>query len=294
LPEQDAEIEETNSREFCAVGHTIARRHEAVMHPKDSCVKLIFPLLILFAAGTGPATAQSVPLPRPRPAPAMESSSQVEEGPSACRIRLTTELAIAPSVPALNGRDECAVTDAVRLEAVVLHDGSRVAITPPAMLRCDMAESVVHWVRDDLAAAVQALGAPLRSIEDYDSYDCRGRNNIVGAQLSEHGKANALDVHSLRLTNGRVVGLTDPRSARDFREITRKSACGRFSTVLGPGSDGYHEDHVHVDLRQRARGYRICQWDVRDPEPEAESAIAAQVPLPPPRPKLDARRGRKR
>ncbi len=255
-------------------------------------MKLIVPLMILFAAGMEAATAQSVPLPRPRPAP--ESSSQVEEVPSACRIRLTTELAIAPSLPTLNGPDECVVTDVVRLEAVVLRDGSRVAVTPPAMLRCDMAEAVVHWVRDDVAATVQALGASLRSIDNYASYDCRGRNNIVGAQLSEHGKANALDIHSLRLANASVIGLTDPHVARDFREITRKSACGRFSTVLGPGSDGYHEDHVHVDLRERARGYRMCQWDVRDPESAAESAVPAQVPLPPPRPKLDAKRGRKR
>jgi hypothetical protein len=263
-------------------------------------MKLIVPVMILFAAGMDAATAQSVPLPRPRPAPAGESSSQVEEVPSACRIRLTTELAIAPSLPTLNGPGECAVTDVVRLEAVVLRDGSRVAVTPPAMLRCDMAEAVVHWVRNDVAAAVQALGTSLRSIDDYASYHCRGRNNIVGAQLSEHGKANALDIHSLRLANGRIVGLTDPQVARDFREITRKSACGRFTTVLGPGSDGYHEDHVHVDLRERAHGYRICQWDVRDPEDvrdlesAEESGVPAQVPLPPPRPMLDAKRGRKR
>jgi hypothetical protein len=262
--------------------------------PGTSRVKFIFPLMILFAAGIDPAAAQSVPLPRPRPALAVEPTLQIEEVPSACRIRLTTELAIAPSVPPLNGPGECAATDVVRLEAIVLRDGSRVAITPPATLRCDMAESVVHWVRDDVAAAVQAHGAPLRSIDNYASYHCRGRNNIVGAQLSEHGKANALDIHSLRLGNGKIVGLTDPHIARDFREITRKSACGRFSTVLGPGSDGYHEDHIHVDLRERARGYRLCQWDVRDPEPPAESAVVAQVPLPPPRPKVEAKRGRKR
>ena len=250
-------------------------------------------MMILFAAGMDFASAESVPLPRPRPAP-MQSNSPVEEVPSACRTRLTPELAIAPSVPALTGPGECTVADVVRLEAIVLRDGSRVALTPPAMLRCEMAEAVAGWVRDDVAASVQALGAPLRSIENYDSYDCRGRNNVAGAQLSEHGKANALDIHALRLANGRVVELTDPHVARDFREITRESACERFFTVLGPGSDGYHEDHVHVDLRERARGYRICQWDVRDPEQPAVSAVAAQVPLPPPRPKLDEKRGRKR
>jgi hypothetical protein len=254
-------------------------------------VKFIFPLMILFAAGIDLAAAQSVPLPRPRPA--VELTLQVEEAPSACRVRLTAELAIAPSVSTLNGSGECAVTDVVRLEAVVLRDGSRVALRPPATLRCEMAESVVRWVRDDVAAAVQALGATLASIDNYASYHCRGRNNIIGAQLSEHGKANALDIHSLRLVNGKIVGLTDQHIARDFREITRKSACGRFSTVLGPGSDGYHEDHIHVDLRERTRGYRLCQWDVRDPEPAAESAVAAQVPLPPPRPKLGKKRSKK-
>jgi hypothetical protein len=69
----------------------------------------------------------------------------------------------------------------------------------------------------------------------------------------------------------------------------RKSACGRFSTVLGPGSDGYHEDHVHVDLMERAPGrFRMCQWDVRDPEPATGTVAAtapAAIPLPPPRPR---------
>jgi hypothetical protein len=46
-------------------------------------------------------------------------------------------------------------------------------------------------------------------------------------------------------------------------EPLRASACARFSTVLGPGSDGYHQTHVHVDLESRRSGYRICQWDIK-------------------------------
>jgi hypothetical protein len=254
-------------------------------------VKFILPLMILLAAGSDLAAAQSVPLPRARPA---LDSSPVEEGPSACRLRLTRELAVAPSIPTPSGSGECAVSDVVRLEAIVLRDGSRVAVKPAATLRCDMAEAVVNWVRDDVAATLQSLASPLASIDTYASYNCRGRNNIAGAQLSEHGKANALDIHALRLRNGTVVSLTDPHVTRDFREVTRKSTCGRFYTVLGPGSDGYHEDHIHVDLRQRTRGYRLCQWDVRDPEPPAEAAVAAQVPLPPPRPKFEAKEKKRR
>src|SRR5580700_11568419 len=111
---------------------------------------------------------------------------------------------------------------------------------------------------------------------------------LEGAKLSEHGKANALDIHSLRLANGKVVELTDPHVPKDFREGLRKSACAQFTTVLGPGSDSSHEDHIHVDLLERRGGYRICEWDVREPgETPPAPAFAASVPLPRARPAID-------
>ena len=252
--------------------------------------------LILIAAGA-PVGAQTVPMPRPRPAVAVRPPAQLlpsdhSTEPSACRLRLTDELAIAPSIPPLTGPGACAVADVVKLEAVVMPDKSRVAISPPATLRCGMAEAIAHWVREDLAEAVQQFGAPLKSIDNYASYDCRGRNNIPGAQLSEHGKANALDIRLFRLTDGKVLRLTDPAVSHAFREGLKKSVCGRFSTILGPGSDGYHEDHVHVDLMERAPGrFRMCQWAIHDPEPAHGEAAAvgpaARVPLPPPRPNFE-------
>jgi hypothetical protein len=65
----------------------------------------------------------------------------------------------------------------------------------------------------------------------------------------------------------------------------KTSACARFTTVLGPGSDGYHEDHIHVDLMERHNGYRICQWNVHDAPSQADYAVqTATIPLPRPRP----------
>jgi hypothetical protein len=256
-----------------------------------SPVKLLY-VVILLAITSGIAAAATVPLPRPRPLQAPVASApaapapdarQTEEPPppSACRLRLTQDLAIAPSLPAPMGTGECSVEDGVRLEAVVLADKTRVAVTPPAIMRCTFAEAIVQWVRQDVALAVRPLGARLKSLDNYAAYDCRGRNNIVGAKLSEHGKANALDVRSVKLMDGTVVGLTDPEVSKDLREGLRKTTCARFTTVLGPGSDGYHEDHVHVDLAERHGGYRMCQWDVREPGMEL---AASAVPLPRPRP----------
>jgi hypothetical protein len=41
----------------------------------------------------------------------------------------------------------------------------------------------------------------------------------------------------------------------------RQAACGWFTTVLGPGSDEAHHDHLHVDIQQHGSSdrYRICQ-----------------------------------
>ena len=247
-------------------------------------MRSVYAMIALLAA-CDVAAARNVPLPRPRPIPAVTAAPSVEPKPdqitlSACRLRLTT-LAVASSLPPL-GTGECEVDDALALEAVILPDQTRVAVTPPAVLRCTFAEAVVHWVREDVAPAVRELGAPLKGIDNYASYDCRGRNRVIGAKVSEHGKGNALDMRSLRLANGQVIGLTDLKVAKDLRESLRRGACARFATVLGPGSDGYHENHVHVDLAQRRSGHRMCQWDIR--QPDEQPADAANVPSPRPRP----------
>jgi hypothetical protein len=268
----------------------------------ETPVRLLIILALLLIGGDG-AVALEMPMPRKRPdglnelfavpapnagsmvmptalAPAPELQAvqpPITAGPTACELRLTAIANYAP-LPVLLGPGECVARDVIQLEGVRLPDRTVVAISPPATLRCELAEAVAHWVRDDLAPTVAGQGVPLAAIANYDSYSCRGRNRIPGARLSEHGKANALDIRALRLTDGTTVEPTSTSVSKDFREAMRRSACVRFTTVLGPGSDGYHEHHVHIDLAERAMsGYRMCRWDVR------ESGIA-DVPLPLPRP----------
>jgi hypothetical protein len=236
-------------------------------------MRLLLTIALLLAA-IEVAAANDVPLPRPRPA---EAPAAMPE-PSACQLRIAGQRAIIESLPPLVGPGGCGAPDVVHLDAVIMPDHSRVTLVPPPTLRCTMAEAIADWVRAELGAAAGSLGAPLASIENYDSYDCRGMNRVVGAKLSEHGKANALDIRSVKLSDGRMIQLTPVTVPRAFRERIRESACARFMTVLGPGSDGYHEEHVHVDLAERHGDYRICHWEIHEPPPVAD------VPLPRPRP----------
>jgi Extensin-like protein C-terminus len=167
----------------------------------------------------------------------------------------------------------------VRLDAVVLPDHGRVEVKPTAVLRCAMAESFAAWVRDEASADIAPLGAALRGIETYGSYECRGRNSVIDAKLSEHGKGNAIDVRALVLAGDRRTELTDENVAKPLREALRDSACHRFTTVLGPGADSYHNNHIHLDILERTHGLRICQWDVREPPPPATKIASAHVKL---------------
>jgi hypothetical protein len=261
-------------------------------HWVDGMKMLLLPLLLVAA---DVAAAQQIPLPRPRPTdvslaepapvpPPMEVTDTRPPPPSACRLRLTDELAIAPSMPSTAGPGECGGADLIRLEAVLLPDKKgKVTFNPPAIVRCGMAEALVHWIREDIAPAAAELGSQLKTV-DNSSYECRGRNRVAGAKISHHGLANALDVVAFKLANGKAVDLTNSAVPKTFRDSVRHSACTRFTTVLGPGSDRYHENHVHLDLAERRGGYRLCQWDVREPAPPQ---VAELVPLPPPRPKVD-------
>jgi hypothetical protein len=233
--------------------------------------------------------------------------------PSPCQLRLA-KIAVFQPLPTLVGPGECGAVDAVHLDAVILPDQNKVAVTPAGVLRCPMAEELAHWVREDVAPSVQKLGSAVRVLDNFDSYECRGRNRVRGATLSEHGRADAIDVRLFKLADGRSLTLTDVNVDKAWREAIKASVCARFSTVLGPGSDGNHEEHIHLDLAERRNNYKVCEWDVREPPPPPQVAQSEQpaaasdqnaapaenaaadddesaqpldvVPLPRPRPKL--------
>src|SRR5713226_4595986 len=247
------------------------------------------------------AIPPSIPLPKPRPAdapvtepekpaaakqapaatdkPAEQASSPpAPPPPSACRLALTDAIAIAPSIPDIKGPGECGAEDVVRLEAVVLPAKRRVSVKPAVILRCAMATEIADWIRIDVAPLATSLGSAVSDLDNLDSFECRGRNGIAGAKMSEHGRANALDVHDLKLANGQSISFTDRTVSREVRENVLHSMCARFTTVLGPGSDGYHEDHIHLDLMERHNNYKICQWNVWDPLPQIAPLLPAERP----------------
>ena len=139
-----------------------------------------------------------------------------------------------------------------------------------AIMRCGAARALGFWIRDFVRPAAAALpGAPqLRGLQLGTTYDCRARIGTDGdAGLSEHGLGNAIDIMGFRLEGG-ADDLPDilpvqPRSgdgdaAEAFQRAVRASACLWFDTVLGPGSNAAHDDHLHLDVIARDSLWRLC------------------------------------
>lgn len=262
-------------------------------YPRSPFVRALIATVFLAGFGCGLAAAEDVPLPRPRPPFWVEPQSfreaagenfdtaDVTAKPSDCRQRLDKIATIEP-IPRLIGPGACGGRDMVQLNAVQLPGHARIEIRPASVLRCEMAELFAGWIQDEADPLLRKAGMALRSVATYDDFECRGRNRVLGAKLSEHGKGNAIDIRAFTLADGRSIGLTDMTVAKDLRDGLRASACERFTTVLGPGSDGHHEGHIHLDIAERRQGYRICQWDVREPPPAEIASVL--VPLPVPRP----------
>lgn len=80
--------------------------------------------------------------------------------------------------------------------------------------------------------------------------------------MSEHGYGNALDIAAFTLESGRKVtvanGWSGRQDERGFLRTVRAEACDDFMTVLGPGSDRHHRDHIHLDLQVRRSGNHYC------------------------------------
>jgi hypothetical protein len=281
----------------------------------QTAIGLVLTLGLFTAPAEARLTTPRVPLPMARPAeaparepaakpsdteapaatdkPAAAQSPAASPGPTPCRVALTESIAIAPSIADIHGPAACGGTDIVRLDAIVLPDNTKVPLKPAATMRCTMASAVADWIRTDMAPLAGSLGTRLSELDNFDSFDCRGRNRVVGAKMSEHGRANALDVRALKLANGQSIALTEKTTPRDLRDKVLQSVCARFTTVLGPGSDGYHEDHVHLDLAERRNNYRICQWEVWDPMPVVAPLLPAERPAEaPPRDVADAGDGK--
>lgn len=229
--------------------------------------------LIQGLTGTKPAAAAVMP-PADASALAVARSARPEARPSGNGL---TQLiaAIAPpratsrkgsvcgvpeikgqAIGSVDGRGACGIDQAVRVTSV-----SGVALAQQPTIDCTTAKALNTWVREGVIPAVGRTGGGVEQINVIAHYSCRSRNNQKGAKLSEHSFGHAVDVAGVTLRNGTTLTVLDHWRSSKYGKIIKamhKSACGTFGTVLGPNSDRFHQNHLHVDTA-RYRGGAYCR-----------------------------------
>ncbi len=199
------------------------------------------------AATTAPVTTAATgaaPLPKPGVSPTIPA-----EGTTSCAVALAAfHVKVAPASGLAEG--ECRVA-----APVTVTGADDIAVMPKALIDCATAATLAAWLQDAVAPRAEAiLGQKLTAIRVLDSYNCRTVDNIKGANLSEHARGRAVDIGAFKVGE-RWINVTFAKDVSEvdakFLDAIRKSACGPFTTVLGPGSDVYHYNHFHVDLQQR-------------------------------------------
>ena len=152
---------------------------------------------------------------------------------------------------------KCTVQNPVNLRSVTVK-GNTIDLPEAPLLNCKFALQFSKWLSESGAPILSAqLNSPVERISTGPGFECRGRNGDGTAKVSEHGYGNAVDISTFRLRNGKTLNVGDST----LLPGVRASACGYFTTVLGPGSNAAHASHFHFDMGAHGKSgnYRICQ-----------------------------------
>ena len=202
-------------------------------------------------------TASAAAIPAPDAAPEQRRSGGLFGGLFGGNKKPPRSTApVAGSVcgdPAIRGEDIARITSKVRgcgvEEPVRVTSIDGIRLNSPATIDCNTATALRTWIDQGLRPAFR--GREIVELRIAASYICRPRNNIKGNRISEHGRGKAVDVAGVVFSDGTLITVSD-----NYAKLRRphKAACGIFGTTLGPGSDGYHEDHLHFDTASYRSG----------------------------------------
>jgi len=244
-------------------------------------LRLVAPLLValLVVPAFGAEEPLEPPFPRPNPSATdekLESLSEQVDTPEPLELEPVDEAALAECedklrslgaeferLPAITDETDkgCGIGAPYNLSRVA----PDVVLEPASQMTCETALALTRWVNDTLLPAVEVLGDNVRltRIVHGSTYICRRRNNQTGGKISEHALGRAVDILSFGFDGRNPVAVIpragDGNLAESFQRAARGGACLYFTTVLGPGSDAFHNDHLHLDILSRNRGFRLCQ-----------------------------------
>lgn len=256
-------VASTSSR---AKAPKIARSEPAIVAPRHPVTKpRVKPSTSQVAVSPKPTDnqKQSALVAVPRPALPLPERGELPRGDDCLAelLKRQVEFTVPEHVEATG---QCAVANPVLVKSVAT-PGGRVKLPEEPLLNCAFARKFTIWLSDIAASVVSEMApARLHSLSTGPGYECRTRNGDSSGKISEHAFGNAIDISGITLVNRtrvEIPDVADPAAVHHrLLMALRLSACGYFTTVLGPGFNAAHASHYHFDLGQHGKSgnYRIC------------------------------------
>ncbi|MES5098809.1 extensin family protein [Agrobacterium sp. BA1120] len=230
---------------------------------------------------TQPPAENTVPKPEEKPEPATkpdepkkEEEKKPEEPPrepvkaenpeelKACLTELKKLGAEFKELPPIPGEEEgCGIASPLELTTVI----PGIKLEPEGTMRCEAALALAHWAKNVVVPTAK-IALPDKNVTAFgnaSTYVCRNRNSAETGKISEHAKGSAVDIATLTFDKGEPL-VMKPRTEDGtmegaFQRTITTAACLFFRTVLSPGSDATHQDHLHLDVLERKGGYLYCR-----------------------------------
>lgn len=206
-----------------------------------------------------PTGAETRPAPVPD-MPPIEPEDRAEH--AQCLKDLTALSTVFEASAAIDDGSGCGISRPITVRDIL----PGIALAPAATLRCEAARSLARFTREMIVPAARAaLGEKgrLKAIHHASAYVCRNRNSAETGEISEHARGNAIDISALEFEGGMVpmaiVAADDGTLIAAFRRSLNAAACLFFTTVLSPGSDAAHQDHLHLDVIERKDDFHFCR-----------------------------------
>ncbi|KJS20274.1 MAG: hypothetical protein VR78_01805 [Hoeflea sp. BRH_c9] len=225
------------------------------------------------AAPATPASPAQLPSPEaptpdlpsaekePPPLPDITAAEETAPELASCEVELRKLEVTFSRLDPMTGDNGCGVTAPYAITEIA----KGVALSPATQLRCKTALALARWVAGVVLPAASTLpdDARLTEINHGSTYVCRRRNNLPTGKMSEHSIGNAIDIVDFEFEGRKPIGISpragDGNIEEAFQRAVRGGACLQFTTVLGPGANASHDDHLHLDIAERRGGYRLCQ-----------------------------------
>ncbi len=211
-----------------------------------------------------PAAPDLRPSPQPAPQPAPTPEPPVAVAGDCPASLLAKGAVFKPAKIEAQSDPRCIVAEPVTIESLPSPGGQRIDLPDRPTIDCAAAATFATFVGEALAPLAKgSFDASITAIETGPGFECRTRDRVAGAKLSEHARGLAIDIASIAFAGGRVyqVGAMPNESERAFDRAARAAACGYFHTALGPGADAFHSSHWHLDLESRGADgkSKFCQ-----------------------------------